>query len=71
MWLAARVWDGGICYLRFANGDSLFADLPGFGLGGPDRRAEDAGKLRIFLNEVLDQCGRGHPSFQNPKKNDK
>jgi hypothetical protein len=71
MWLATRVWGGGICDLRFAHGDSSFADLPGFGLGGPDRRAEDAGKLTIFLDEVLDQCCWGHPSFQNPKKNDK
>jgi hypothetical protein len=31
----------------------------------------NAGTLTIFLDEVLDQRGRGHPSFQNPKKNDK
>ena len=34
-------------------------------MGGPDRCAEDAGKLTIFLAEVLNQGGRGHPSFQN------
>ena len=39
-------------------------------MGGPDRRAEDAGKLTIFLDEVLDPCGRGHPSFQNDEEPD-
>jgi hypothetical protein len=39
-------------------------------LGGPDRRAEDGGKLTIFLDEVLDQCDRSHPSFQNDEEPD-
>ena len=56
--------------LSFANGYLSFADSRGFGLGGPDRRAEDAGKLTIFLNEVPDQCGRGHPSFHNDEEPD-
>ncbi len=43
-------------------------DSRGFGLGGPDRGAEDAGKLTILLDEALDQRGRGHPSL---KKDDK
>ena len=56
--------------LSFANGYLSFADSRGFGLGGPDRRAEDAGKLMIFLDEVLNQCGRGHPSFHNDEEPD-
>ena len=59
-----------IHYLLLANGDLLFADSRCFGLGRPDRRAEDAGKLTIFLDEVLDQCGRGHSSFQNDEEPD-
>ena len=47
-----------------------FADSRGFALGGPDRRAEDAGELTIFLDELFDQCGRGHPSFQNDEEPD-
>jgi hypothetical protein len=36
--------------LLLANGDFSFADSRGFSLGRPDRRAEDAGKLTIFLD---------------------
>jgi hypothetical protein len=32
--------------------------------------AKDAGKLTIFLDEVLDQCARGHPGFQNDEEPD-
>jgi hypothetical protein len=39
-------------------------------LGRPDRRAQDAGKLTIFLDEGLAPCGRSHPSFQNHEKPD-
>jgi hypothetical protein len=39
----------------------LFADSRDFGLGGPDRCPEDAGKLTIFLDEVLGKGGRDHP----------
>ena len=39
-------------------------------MGRPDRRAQDAGKLMIFLDEVLDPCGRSHPSFQNHEEPD-
>jgi len=59
-----------ICHLSFANGYLSFADSRGFGLRGPDRRAEDAGRFTIFLDEVLDQCGRSHPSFQNNEQSD-
>jgi hypothetical protein len=46
-------------------GDWLFADLRDFGLGGPDRCPEDAGKLTLFLDEVLDKGSQDHPSFQS------
>ncbi len=39
-------------------------------MGGPDRCAEDAGKLMIFLDKVLNQHGRGHPGFQNDEEPD-
>ncbi len=38
-----------ICHWLLANGYLSLADSRGFGLGGPDRRAENAGKLTIFL----------------------
>jgi hypothetical protein len=55
-----------ICHLRMRY--LSFLESRGFALGGPDRRAEDAGKLTIFLDELLDQYGRGHPSFQNDEE---
>jgi hypothetical protein len=59
--------------LSFADGYLLFADSRGFGLGGLIG-AEDAGKLTIFLDEVLDLCGRATRAFEmrplqlDPKK---
>jgi hypothetical protein len=55
-----------ICHLRMRY--LSFPESRGFALGGPDRRAEDAGKLTIFLDELLDQYGRGHPSFQSEEE---
>jgi hypothetical protein len=50
-----------ICHSSFANGYLSIADSQDFSLGGPDRCAEDAGKLTIFLDEVLDKGGLDHP----------
>jgi len=47
-----------------------FADSRGFALGGPDRCAEDAGKLTIFLHKALNQGGRSQPSFLNDEEPD-
>jgi hypothetical protein len=50
------------------NGYLLFIDSGGFGLSSSDRRSEDAGKLSIFLDQVLKQDGLGHLGFQNNDK---
>jgi hypothetical protein len=55
---------------EFIIGEWLFVDSRGFCLGSPDRRAEGAGKPTIVLNQVLEQLGRGHPSFQRKMTND-
>ena len=52
------------------NGYLLFIDSWGFGLSSPDWRSEDAGKLAIFLDQVLNKDGWGHPSFQNDEQPD-
>jgi hypothetical protein len=47
----------------------VIGDSRDFGLGGPDRCPEDAGKFTIFLDEVLDKGSQDHPSFQSPITN--
>jgi hypothetical protein len=42
---------GKLKILLFVIGEWGFADSRGFSLGRPDRRAEDAGKLTIFLDK--------------------
>jgi hypothetical protein len=57
-------------YWLFVNGYLLFMDPGGFGLSSPDRCSEDAGKLAIFFDQVLNQDGWGHPSFLNYEQPD-
>jgi hypothetical protein len=55
-----------ICHLRMVIGHLLTREaLPWAVLIDAPR------KLTVFPDEVLNQGRRGHPSFQNPKNNDK
>ena len=68
--ITSQNWDASQKNLSLVICDWLFVILSFACLGGPDRRAEDAGELTIFLDETLDASNRAHPSFQNDQEPD-